>query len=63
MKKFSLIAVGLALSLGVLAQPSMYYWWVNSKSGEKVCEPEMPGKDWKKVSETVYQDSECKHPL
>lgn len=62
MKKALLIA-GLALSLGALAQPSMYYWWVNVKTGQKVCEPETPGKDWKKASETVYQDFECKNPL
>lgn len=62
MKKIAL-ALALAASFAATAQPSMYYWFVNSKTGEKVCESEAPGKDWKKVSETVYQDFECKNKL
>ncbi|MDH5857531.1 hypothetical protein E8K88_04235 [Lampropedia aestuarii] len=62
MKKLIAIAA-LAAATFVSAQPSMYYWFVNEKTGEKVCESELPGADWKKVDETIYQDFECKNKL
>lgn len=62
MKKF-VLAAALVASFAASAQPSMYYWFVNSKTGEKVCESEAPGKDWKKVSDAAYQDFQCKNKL
>lgn len=62
MKKL-ILAAGILVSFTLGAQPSMYYWWVNGKTGEKICETAAPNKDWKKLNETVYQDFECKVPL
>lgn len=62
MKKL-VLAAALVASFAAGAQPSMYYWFTNTKTGEKVCESEAPGKDWTKVSETAYQDFECKNKL
>ncbi|SAI65896.1 Uncharacterised protein [Bordetella ansorpii] len=61
--KTVLIAAALAWSAATVAQPSMYYLWKNSSSGETVCEPESPGKGWVKASEQTYSDIECKVPL
>lgn len=61
--KTLLIVAGLAFSAAAMAQPSMYYLWKNSTTGEVVCEPEEPGQGWVKVDERAYSDSTCKTPF
>ena len=58
--KARLVAIVAAIAVSGLAwaQPSEYYLWQNSKTKEKMCEPQAPTADWVKLS-GPYEDPNC----
>lgn len=59
MKRILTSALALALLAGpALAQPSEYYLWKHKTSGQTMCNPDAPSKDWVKLS-GPYEDSNC----
>lgn len=61
-RKLLLIAAfGLAFTLPLAAQPSLYYKYQHKTTKAIVCEPDAPGKDWVRIA-GPFQDPDCKMP-
>ncbi len=63
MKAKIIISASLMFASMAFAQPSEFYLWKNTASGETVCDVAQPTVgEWKQVS-GPYQDPDCKYPF
>jgi len=57
------LLLGLALGLmasQVPAKPALWYWWVGTASGQRICAQSSPGAGWSREN-TAFRDSLCHH--
>lgn len=63
MKAKMIISASLVFAATAFAQPSEFYLWKNTVSGETVCDVAQPSAgQWTKES-GPYQDPDCKYPF
>lgn len=57
-KNLLLVAIGLLISLTVIAAPAPWYLWKSKLNGELWCTQIPPGEGWLKLN-GPYKDAHC----